>query len=305
MKKIEIPQETVSYKPFGKYDGYPEGYSLYPWVRDHVAILTPTNNQDEKIMRKILKALDGAWEFYYESTGEKPKYYSSTDYNGRMTIAVVQKTCGAGCGYVGWQGIEMMDTAWNSLYNGVKDEKRFSQVPFYELGRNFWFYGKKLSYLESPSGNIATGYAVFMRFMSMKAVNVDGLEFRDAPFKDFRKEVKSLVVKYENDANLNWENTLKIGEIPSNSMGLSSADFFASFMFELESKFGNKFIKRIWKRVGEQPDATNTEEASDNFIVAASLAAKKDLTEFFEKKWKWPVHNIASVKQRITDGLKK
>lgn len=175
----------------------------YPWVGNYVAILTLTNDQEEKVMRKILRALDKAWDFYYDSTGEKPKYYSNTDYQGRTTIAVVQKTCGAGCGYVGWQGIEMTDNSWQSFYNGVKDKKWFSQVPFYELGRNFWFYGKKLSYLGGPSGNIATGYAVFMRFMSMKAAGVDGLKFRDTPFKDFKKEVKLLFDKYAKDAALN------------------------------------------------------------------------------------------------------
>lgn len=97
---------------------------------------------------------------------------------------------------------------------------------------------------------------------------------------------------------------MKIDVTPSNSMGLGSADFFASFIFELESKFGEKFVKKIWKRAGEQPDAASTEEASDNFIVAASLAAKKDLTGLFEKQWKWPVHNLEGVKQRIKDGLK-
>jgi hypothetical protein len=52
---------------------------------------------------------------------------------------------------------------------------------------------------------------------------------------------------------------------------------------------GRDFVKRLWKTAGELPAARSTEEAVDNFVIAASAAARKDLSAQFADQWRWPV----------------
>ena len=93
-------------------------------------------------------------------------------YNGLATVAVVPSTCGLGCSQQGRTGIELQQSLFDTLYEGVHDDGQYDQTLFYEFGRNFGFYGDKIAYKTPDEDPITTGYAVFMRFMAMDAVGV-------------------------------------------------------------------------------------------------------------------------------------
>jgi PKD repeat protein len=283
---------AVSYTTFNG-----QHLSLYPYEGTHIALLVPSSDLDLATLQRIVSVLDAAYSYYQQANNREPQPYFI--YNNRASIAVVPSTCGAGCGYLGYTGIELATGTFQSLYNGVKDNNQFDQAVFYELGRNFWFYESKLEYHSPDStGAVTTGYAVFMRFKAMDAAGAAGGPFNSHPFEDFRTEVKNMLTYYLNQS-MTWDNSLKIGQGPTNSMGLGASDLFAAFMFKLNELYGDAFINQFWQKVALQPVANTSQEAVDNFIISASITANQNLTSLFETTWHWPIS--AAARQQLID----
>ena len=282
-------------EPYSYTSFHGEHLTLYPYPGQKVALLVPSPDLDEATLYRIVYTFDAAYDYYHSATGREPGVFYN--YNGLASIAVVPSTCGAGCAYLGATGIELLDTdgysAWDILYEGVLQRDEYDQVTFYELGRNFWFYGDEIEYKGSDNtGSITTGYAVFMRFMAMEAAGVTPGPYNGIPFTYFESEVKGMLDRYLSNATLNWDNTLRVGQAPANPIGLGATDLFASFLFELRQLFGNSFIEQLWKEVAMRPDAGSTQQAVDNFILASSAASGRNLTTLFTT-WRWPVSNEA------------
>ena len=246
-------------------------------------------------MARLCDTFDKVYEFYHDATQREPA--PVRQYEGRVTITEIEKTCGAGCGYLGATGIELMPGCFRELYEGALKHNEIDQALPYEFGRNFWFYSPQLAYRDGvDASSVITGYAVFMRFMAVEAAGAKLGPFRDHSGKEFRREVEGLVDLYVADPALNWENTLKRGAAPANAMGLGGTDLFASFCFRLcRDHGGPKYAARLWQAVGKRPVAKTTQDAIDNFVVAASVAAGKDLAPLFAKTWRWPVSAAAQA----------
>jgi hypothetical protein len=195
----------------------------------------------------------------------------------------------------GATGIELTPGCFRELYDGVAKRNEYDQALPYEFGRNFWFYSPQLAYKQgADSGSVVTGYAVFMRFPALAAAGVKLGPFRDRSGDEFRREVERLVDLYVADPSLTWENTLKVGAAPKNPMDLNGTDLFASFCFRLCRDYGGwKFAARLWQEAAKRPTAKTTQDAIDNFVLAGSLAAGKDLTLLFSRTWRWPVSESA------------
>jgi PKD repeat protein len=284
-----------------KISPYPQSYvdingatlNLYAWKGNGVMILSRNNNLNRATMFKWLDAMQKTYAFYKSCTGMDPTPYSPTFIDSCTTIADVPATCGAGCSYLGFTGIEMLNTYFDVMYNAINDNNQYDQVDFYEFGRNFWFYGPQLAY--KTNDPITTGYAVFMRFMSMDAIGVNGAPFNSWTYATFEANVKNLIDTYLADPSLNWANTLGVGQGIANS-GLGATDLFASFCFRLRRDYGgDTFVKNIWKNVALRPAATTTQDAVDNFVLAACATANKNLTSLFMNTWRWPVSASAQT----------
>jgi hypothetical protein len=284
---------------------------------------TDKDKGDPEVMKRMLNVFDETYEYFVDVVGGAPAR-SKYDTQGRLTIAAIEPTCGAACGLIGATGIEMSNGVYVSLYDSVsqslKDNKsppEVDQAVFYEFGRNFWVFTDKLAYQEieetQPDGTkvkldvpgaVITGYAIAMRFHAMDGVGVTGSQFKPTvTFKQLRERVSSLVDDYVADPSLTWENTLGRGKgIPhrrdaagnlTDVFEHTAKDFFASFLLRLVKAHGGSpnanraYLKRLWSQVREQPNRQTTEDARENFIVAASLAANTNLAPVFEK-WRWP-----------------
>jgi len=258
--------------------------NLFKYEGVKTMLLAKSNDLDTAIMRKWTDVLDGAYNFYQSCTGREPDFLPNTHINNKSTIASADPTCGGGCGYLGATGIELLDAYFDQSYTSILTENKFEQIYFYEMGRNFWFYGNKLSYENDP---ITTGYAVFMRFMSMKYLGVD-----DYPSHiDFVNQIRELRTTYLADPSLNWSNTLGVAQgIPGSAW--SSADLFASFCFYLEETYGWQWLQNVWQYAGQRPDRVTTQDAVDNFIIASSQAANTNLVSLFQE-WRWTVSQSA------------
>lgn len=270
-----------------------EALQRYAWLGQRVAFLTVRAELDPAVMGKLCDTFDKVYAFYREATGREPA--KGKQYEGRVTVAEVAKTCGAGCGYLGAQGIELMPGCFRELYDGVAERNEYDQALPYEFGRNFWFYSPQLAYHRgADAGSVVTGYAVFMRFPALDAAGVQLGRFRGRSGNEFRGEVQRLVDLYVADKSLTWENTLQLGAAPRNPMGLNGTDLFAGFCFRLAGAHGGpQFVARLWQEAGKRPAAKSTQDAIDNFVLAASAAAEKDLTVLFSQDWRWPVSEAA------------
>jgi hypothetical protein len=276
--------------------------NLYKYEGNNTLILTNSNTLNLSTMNNWLNATDGAYNFYYDCTNQYPSCYNNiTCFNGKSTIARVDATCGAGCGYLGWTGIEVLNTYFDNTYTRILNDNEFDQIIFYEFGRNFWFYDNKLKY--QTNDPIVTGYAVFMRFMAIESLGLNAAPFNGTlDFNIFRDEVRNLRVLYMNDANLNWANTLGVGQgVPSSGWG--ATDLFASFCFYLKENYGGmNWVQNVWKKAELRPVANTTQDAVDNFIIAASEAANVNLSSLFQY-WKWTPSPSAIAYLNSTVGI--
>lgn len=97
----QTPQSYTSFKG--------SVYNLYKWEGDKVMLLSKSNALDAATMNKLVRTMDSIYYFYTSCTGATPIPNAGVTYiNGRTTLAEVDSTCGAGCGYLGWTGIELL-----------------------------------------------------------------------------------------------------------------------------------------------------------------------------------------------------
>jgi hypothetical protein len=280
---IAVQVEAQTPQSYTTFEG--TTLNLYKWEGTYTMILSGTDTLSPGVMTDWVNAMDGTYVYYYSCTDQNPRCYTDvTCIDGKSTIARVDATCGAGCGYLGWTGIELANTFFDAFYKALATDEQYSQEPFYEFGRNFWFYSDKLEYQSDDP--IVTGYAVFMRFMSMDYLGLQGADFGRWTFPQFQDKVKELLNAYMADPDLNWSNTLGIGKGITGS-GLGATDLFASFCFYMKENYGgHAWVQNVWKYAGQRPDALTTQDAVDNFIIASSQAANTNLVSLFQT-WKW------------------
>lgn len=282
----------VSYTTFGG-----DLLSRYAWKGQHIAFLTERDDLDPQVMARLLSVFDGVYRYYAGATGGTPIPFNTID--GLLTVADVPDTCGAGCGYLGFTGIELQSYWWQRLYDGVAQRDEFDQVLFYEFGRNFWLWelDQRLAYKQpDDAGSVITGFAVFMRFASIDAVGVKAGPFNDTPWTVFRREVVRMSDRYELNRSLTLANTLLIGQAPANPLGLGSTDLFASFIMELQRTYGpTTYVPRLWQAVRSRPVANTTQDAVDNFVIAASIAANRNLRAHFVNRLRWTLSASAEA----------
>ena len=263
--------------------------SLFPWRGKRMVFLTKSDAHDPEVMAALCGVFDQVHDFYHEATGRLPEKAKELD--GLITVAEVDQTCGAACGYLGATGIELTPGVFVELYGGWQKDQSVDQALPYEFGRNFWFYSPQLAYQKPVSDrSVVTGYAVFMRLMALDAAGAKLGPFRDRTGAEFRAIMESLVDLHEADPKSTWETTLQVDAAPENPLGLNGTDLFASFCLRLARDHGGlKFVRRLWKEVAKLPAAASTQEAVDHFVMACSAAAATDLGPLFGKRWRWPV----------------
>ncbi|HEX5752120.1 MAG TPA: calcium-binding protein [Archangium sp.] len=283
----------------------------YVWRGTKIALMTTDRACSTPSLMKIVDGVDLGYTFYRNATNRDPQTWTPTVYQGRNVMAGLPSgtlsACGtnfSACGYIGFTGVEFRDTTFNTLCNAANGDQ-YDQTPYYELGRNFWFYGDKLEYKGTDdTGSITTGYAVAMRFLAMDyaGVSAKGAPFGSTSFSTMRSAITGLVDTYRTNSSLTWSNTLKLGTAPSNSYGLKGTDFFASFVLRLHRVHGSNFINQLWQKAALRGNAATTQDAVDNFVIAASQAANANLYNLFSTTWKWPVSSTAQSYLQSTLG---
>lgn len=271
---------------------------LYPWKGKNIIMLSQKNNLDTLIMSKWIKSLDRSYDYFKFVTGKDPKTFSNNYIFNLRTIAQVNSTCGAGCGYLGASGIEYLRSFFDVDYHRIKIGRGINHIPFYEFGRNFWFYDEKLEYKEN-SGSIATGFAVFMRYKSMENQS-EKFTFEAISIDSMKNETKSLYKNLINDTSYSWKKSVyDKGGFKGKFYNYGSSDIIASILFYLSDNYGDSiYLKKLFSIVDTLPNARNTQSAIDNFIYASSSAANSNLICFFEAM-KFPISDSLRIRLSI------
>jgi hypothetical protein len=238
--------------------------------------------------------LDSAYAYYADITGQSPE---GKLYNGKLTIAQVPGTCGAGCGYLGASGIEILDYFMDWIHGlHTIDNNRDHHIYYYELGRNFWFFSPQLTY--SSYGSAVTGFAIHSQFGAMQRAGVTRpFDINSVSWTVYESELRQQFSAYLSDTTKSFSNTLQIGSwtspTPTRFGGFNHQDLFASMLFRLQDAYGgDAFIRAFWRAVRIRPAATSIQDAVDNLVLSASQAANRNLTSVFSS-WRFPVSAAA------------
>jgi hypothetical protein len=285
---IDHGDDVVQLAPivYTAIDGHTE--TLTPWQGRHVSVLVePDVHRQLSVMTRLVQALDRAWSYYRQTTGRMPATAHSL--NGRDEIAEVASTCGAGCTYLGATGTEILASYFEAMYQQIAADNLYDQIPFYELGRSFWFWSPQLAFHSPDQDPVVSGFAVWMRFRSMAAAHVHGAPFDGTVFDTFANQLAALAGEYEADPSLTFADTLAMDRSPGLYGG---TDFWASLMTQLADRHGGQtFAQRFWHNAGQLPAASSTTEAVTNWVNNAGYAACTDLSPVFYDRWGFPRPN--------------
>eukprot|EP00300_Choanocystis_sp_HF-7_P010948 c17228_g1_i2.p1 GENE.c17228_g1_i2~~c17228_g1_i2.p1 ORF type:complete len:620 (+),score=124.49 c17228_g1_i2:20-1879(+) len=245
-------------------------------------------------MTTLVEAFDAIYDWFAKTLGQEPTRHM--EYHGTLPVFGLagNSQIGACCGWVGATGVEMSDHCFVKLFKDWHDNAQIDQALPYEFGRNFLFssVNDRINYKSPDSGHtVSTGFAVFMRFMALRGCGLAGAPFRNLSYAEFLEKVRELLTIY-NDTDSSWDTTLRPGKCPPNEARLSECDLWASFMLSLCDLCDENFLVNFYKQVKVRPAATNSLEAVDNLVVAASKAAGMNLIEIF-RTWRWPVSDQA------------
>lgn len=276
---------------------------MLPWVGEKVALITPDEPLDGKVMGQFVGHLDRGWNLYREIVGKDPRLHKN--FEGTPTIAVLPKrglSCGYGCGYVGSTGIEMSD--FGSHYKKAKaNPLNVPHAYFYEMGRNYFVFGDRHSCFK-------TGFAVFMRNVCMDTLGLNDTD------KATRKTIDRAIDLYEKNDMSFLDAMTSFG--PHGEKGNRLKDergkaivpsdqnvIYASLMLRLRKDYGgDEFVKRFYQGLHNSPsfkpvDATTARKQCLTWLVCASVAAKEDLSKRFTEDWK------LSLDEKTVSGLQK
>jgi serralysin len=92
---------------------------LYTYEGKYVSLMMMDKGLDSVAMFRWVQVLDSCYSYYRSVTGKEPDTLHRTFLNNHTTIAEVNSTCGAGCGYLGFTGIEMLKAYSDRMYNYV------------------------------------------------------------------------------------------------------------------------------------------------------------------------------------------
>jgi serralysin len=258
---------VVDYQSFQK-----QQLRLRPYVgRNVVLLLDPAREPGQLAISRMLEASDRAWDWYKGIFGRTPAL--ARQYAGKATIAEVSGTCGAGCGLVGFTGIEVAPRYAGLILDQAARDLHF-QLVFYELGRNFFFYREPLGQLDA----LISGFAHVNRFCCMDAIGVMGGPWGDGLDWEISRHVVlvDLLDRYLADAKLTWRNTIAEYKAPENPRKWDGAAFAASLYYKIRRDHGSAGYRRFWQLMAGAPKAATAQESVERFVQIAHAATGED-----------------------------
>jgi hypothetical protein len=290
--EVAKPGDPIDYRPFfpDRWKAKDQSTRMVPWEGGRVVLLTTGSDLDGKTVAVFLKRFDAGWKLYADLTGRAPRPFRV--HNGKPTIAAVPDagyTCGIGCGYVGATGIEVGGFYAGDYALVARRPEAFPHYYFYEMGRNYYLFGEQMP-------GFATGFAVFMRYVCMDTLKCTDPDARTRAAID---KAESLLKDTDLGFLQAFTMAAGMGEKEARLKNLSPSDqpvMYASAMLKLRRDHGgDEWVKRFFHALGQCPSVPADNSADGgrsqglNWLIAASCAAKQDLSGLFADRWRLPV----------------
>ena len=114
-------------------------------------VITADQLNDKVTLEKILKRSDELYAFYKDNLGFEPAG-GNIEFGNKVNVYFGQPSCGAGCGLVGYKGIEV--AYFPDMYNKFKNNLlnvNPDRIISYEFGRNFFTFSSKIGFPYRPN----------------------------------------------------------------------------------------------------------------------------------------------------------
>jgi len=283
--------ELIKFSPLPAYEYTSfknEKFSRKPWVGRNVTLLTFSPDLDPNVMARILNALDAAYDSYKDITQFSPQI--NKNYGGKLSIAEMTREtigCGGGCGQLGSTGIELQTELFMRLYNGVKLHDQFDEVLFYELGRNFWNYGKYRNVLVGNTGSAKwfevnqTGFAVFMRYF-VTEVNKIPIGANDGPNKpglEYKNDMLNLISTYRLPTD-NFNSTFFNSKY--SGLGFGANGLWSSLIYYfMPSQDRSTYVSKFLLSLQSQGTPNTIADSVNNVVKSIGEALGRDISKEF------------------------
>ena len=253
-------------------------------------------------MAVFVKRLDAAWKRCGELVGQSP--YLIRPYKGKVTIAAIPDatfTINTGTGFgFGPHGMGAIEVA--GFYGPQGDYERVRKDPESFPDRYLLLIGQNHSVPMDRLNVARNGSALLLRQLCSE-------EFKLIPNE---AQAQKVVERFEESFAQSTETfaeafprfgakrPVSIKGIDSNAIAASDLNLlFASCLLKIrQDNGGDAYIKRFYRHLSNCPPIawrqSNLPDISKgqvlNWVVAASLAAGKDLTPWFRDRWRFPLN---------------
>lgn len=301
---------TPTYEVINDYRPYiASSNNVVAWYGDRVALVldgeTNPEQRNPQTMQAILGALDNVFDAFDQVTGRRPRL--TAPLNGKIRIEVSSKV-GGGLAHHGRLGVGIGDGFFKGLYQRFeKGDHTVDQVFFYEIARNYWMrdMNPTIDYHTSKGpqdyGWWTVGFNNAMSiFLPAEIDSITDMYYFGSNGQRFSDGMEANLNSYlQNPEKYNWENSWNVPLIPWKER-TSVNDLMTGLLIRLHRDHGGiDFIKRLYEEIPiREPlkSRADRQGARDNFYEACSLAAGKDLHDFFANELRWQISPERQIK---------
>lgn len=277
----------VSYKHFTSEDTS----LMHAWRGRNVVLLTRDGYYPEAVVSPLLYDMDKIYDYYRDMAGGDPKPHWAI--GGKTTIAEVPDTgpanidglWSAAKGFSGHTGIEISTPSFRHIVNKHAGGGGMDHIPYWEMGRNFWYGGRHQVGWKDGIAGVGEAYALAMQIIASKQAGVvPGRELKESAAR-----ADAMLDMYIRDHRLGYENTMAEGRDPYGNKDAGHWLVAAMVVRLHRDNGGDAFLRRFLDEVRRSEGSGNRQQALDLFAVAASKAARRDLSRMMRDEWKLPI----------------
>lgn len=250
-------EERLKYKSFeGK------SFTLNSINSKEVLMLYPKGFYNRDSLSLMLDIYDKAYYIAVEIASQNP-LPSSLQSTDKLPLAIIPRSCGPGCGRLGQKGIEIEKNSFDLIYKEFVLNGNQDHLFFYELGRNFWFFGEESNDVEWETIN--TGFAVFFRDMLINELNVSVAPINQIPYLEYLQHKQILWNKFRMECQDNGFNTWEEIQQIKTRYFPNSTIFWSSMWWDLYHKKGRQGVTFTIEELNRRK-SPNTNKAWFEFL---------------------------------------
>ena len=301
-----------AYEVIKDYDSYIAGSDeVTVWYGRRTALVIDDEpapeNRNAQTMRQIMLAMDSIFDAYDQVTGRRPKL--TAPLRGKIRIEVSSKV-GGGLAHHGRLGVAIGDGFFKGLYKRFDNgERTVDQVFFYEIARNYWMadMNPTIDYHTSKGPNDYGWWTVGFNnamsiFLPAEIEQISDMYYFGSSGRQFSNGMEANIKTYiQNPDKFDWNNSWNVPLVPWKER-TSVNDLMTGLLIRLHRDHGGiAFIKRLYAEIPKRKPLSSRSDrqgARDNFYEACSLAAQRDLYDFFVGDLRWKIsdsHRKATV----------